>query len=351
MTNFVFSFEWLDLCVSLAQQKKCKVSPTHTDKSVKEPQPPPYLDAVVNLKDVPNKEERLKDKNVPPPRTRREKKVSNTIRHQRFSCLGYAHTQVKSNSNREKIIFRLWTCQWSTCLTCNDCVSDCQTQSRSATWTPACRACCHCRSSSETSADRSRSGVWTLTLTQQLSGEAPSHIREHQHVQYYGWCLWHLPLSFCRTFMDIRASHFSVDGAHKIRLLGAFKRAVSLWNPEFQDLLQKVSEQLSIFVVSTLPDALSSVWKPLSTTVCLHRMPMSSSPLCCTSWGLWPRRCRCWLSALVGHTAVQWRSTCYSRYNTPGRAWGKTSQQHTVHTLICDAANIGIFFFFFFFLT
>ncbi len=85
--------------------------------------------------------------------------------------------------------------------------------------------------------------------------------------------------------MDIRGSHLSSDGRHKIRLLAAFKRAVSAWAPEFQDLHQKVSKLVLHVVVSPLPDSFPSVYKLLYTIVivmivCICRMLTSSSPPC-----------------------------------------------------------------------
>ncbi|XP_071330085.1 ubiquitin carboxyl-terminal hydrolase 37-like isoform X1 [Trachinotus anak] len=42
-----------------------------------------------------------------------------------------------------------------------------------------------------------------------------------------------------RSLTDISGSHFSTDVRHKTRLLSTFKKAVSLWNQEFEDLHQK----------------------------------------------------------------------------------------------------------------
>ncbi len=66
------------------------------------------------------------------------------------------------------------------------------------------------------------------------------------------------PPLLSRSFMDIRGSHFSSDGRHKIRLLAAFKKAVSAWAPEFHDLHQKVSKLVLGFVLSPLPDSFPS---------------------------------------------------------------------------------------------
>ncbi|TKS69340.1 Ubiquitin carboxyl-terminal hydrolase 37 [Collichthys lucidus] len=56
-----------------------------------------------------------------------------------------------------------------------------------------------------------------------------------------------------RVFMDIRESHLSPDAHRKIRLLVAFKEAVSVWAPEFQDFDQKVRNLL--------------FWMPMSSSV------------------------------------------------------------------------------------
>ncbi|XP_045925927.1 ubiquitin carboxyl-terminal hydrolase 37-like isoform X2 [Micropterus dolomieu] len=55
--------------------------------------------------------------------------------------------------------------------------------------------------------------------------------------------------SLLRLFMDIRGSQLSNDTLYKIRLLIAFKEAVSLWAPEFQDLHQKDAHE---FLTSVL---------------------------------------------------------------------------------------------------
>ncbi|KAE8301090.1 hypothetical protein D5F01_LYC01246 [Larimichthys crocea] len=52
-----------------------------------------------------------------------------------------------------------------------------------------------------------------------------------------------------RAFMDIRESHLSPDAHRKIRLLVAFKEAVSVWAPEFQDFDQKDAHE---FLTSVL---------------------------------------------------------------------------------------------------
>ncbi|XP_071349293.1 ubiquitin carboxyl-terminal hydrolase 37-like isoform X2 [Trachinotus anak] len=52
-----------------------------------------------------------------------------------------------------------------------------------------------------------------------------------------------------KALMDISRSHFSVDRHHKLCLLAAFKKAVSLWNPEFKDLHQKDAHE---FLTSVL---------------------------------------------------------------------------------------------------
>ncbi|XP_044073895.1 ubiquitin carboxyl-terminal hydrolase 37-like isoform X2 [Siniperca chuatsi] len=52
-----------------------------------------------------------------------------------------------------------------------------------------------------------------------------------------------------RSFMDIKGSHLSSDARHKINLLDAFKKAVSVWAPEFQDLHQKDAHE---FLTSVL---------------------------------------------------------------------------------------------------
>lgn len=55
--------------------------------------------------------------------------------------------------------------------------------------------------------------------------------------------------------MDISRSHLSRDVRHKIRLLNNFKNAVAAFNPEFDDLDQKVRNVVSwvfLFVCFTI---------------------------------------------------------------------------------------------------
>lgn len=72
--------------------------------------------------------------------------------------------------------------------------------------------------------------------------------------------------------MDISRSHLSRDVRHKIRLLNNFKNAVAAFNPEFDDLDQKVHNVVSCFFclfVSPFP-GLSYVFKLLCVFVYVH---------------------------------------------------------------------------------
>ncbi|KAI3368751.1 hypothetical protein L3Q82_025740, partial [Scortum barcoo] len=55
-----------------------------------------------------------------------------------------------------------------------------------------------------------------------------------------------------RTFVDINRSHLSSDERHKIWLLAAFKGAISVWAPEFQDLHQKDAHEFLTAVLEQM---------------------------------------------------------------------------------------------------